>query len=156
MDGVINNKVNAVAGEEAELKCTVANARPKPAVLWKIGDREIADSFRTTTVSMDDDLATIVDTLRYPFAASDHGQLIRCVTAGSWIVVGQDEYDAFAQLDIVCKLISWLNTIVSHLTFGFDLSEVFGLILGLFLTRMIEFEHLSRKSRFRFRIVESD
>ena len=120
------------------------------------GDREIADSFRTTTVSMDDDLATIVDTLRYPFAASDHGQLIRCVTAGSWIVVGQDEYDAFAQLDIVCKLISWLNTIVSHLTFGFDLSEVFGLILGLFLTRMIEFEHLSRKSRFRFRIVESD
>jgi len=37
MDGVINNKVNAVAGEEAELKCTVANARPKPAVLWKIG-----------------------------------------------------------------------------------------------------------------------
>jgi len=101
MDGVINNKVNAVAGEEAELKCTVANARPKPAVLWKIGDREIADSFRTTTVSMDDDLATIVDTLRYPFAASDHGQLIRCVTAGSWIVVGQDEYDAFAQLDIV-------------------------------------------------------
>ena len=37
MDGVVNNKVNAVAGEEAELKCTVAGARPTPAVLWKIG-----------------------------------------------------------------------------------------------------------------------
>lgn len=101
MDGVVNNKVNAVAGEEAELKCTVAGARPTPAVLWKIGDREIDESFRTTSVSMDDNLATIVDTLRYSFAPSDHGQQVRCVTAGSWIVVGQDEYDAYAQLDVM-------------------------------------------------------
>ena len=76
-------------------------------LLCDSGDREIDESFRTTSVSMDDNLATIVDTLRYSFAPSDHGQQVRCVTAGSWIVVGQDEYDAYAQLDVMCKLISW-------------------------------------------------
>ena len=44
---------------------------------------------------------TIVDTLRYTFAPSDHGQTVRCITEGSWIDVEQDEYFASYQLDVM-------------------------------------------------------
>ena len=44
---------------------------------------------------------TIVDTLRYTFAASDHGQMLRCITAGSWIDVEEDEYLASGLLNVM-------------------------------------------------------
>ena len=44
---------------------------------------------------------TIVDTLRYTFAPSDHGQTVRCITTGSWIDVEQDEYFASYLLDVM-------------------------------------------------------
>merc|ERR1712071_525400 len=47
-----------------------------------------------------DGLVTIVETLHYTFAASDHGQTVRCITAGSWIDVEQDEYLASAMLNV--------------------------------------------------------
>jgi len=106
LEKITNNKLTVIAGEVTELTCTVADARPKPAVLWKIGEREISEGIEeatTRSTTVNDGLVTIVDTLRYAFAPSDHGQLVRCITAGSWIVVGQDEYQASALLDVMCK-----------------------------------------------------
>ena len=34
-----NNMITVIAGEESMLTCTVAGARPKPTVLWKIGNQ---------------------------------------------------------------------------------------------------------------------
>ena len=47
-----------------------------------------------------DGLVTIVDTLRYTFAASDYGKTVQCITAGWWIDVEQDEYLASALLNV--------------------------------------------------------
>ena len=44
---------------------------------------------------------TIVTTLRYTFALSDHGQTVRCIIAGLWIDVEQDEYFASKLLDVM-------------------------------------------------------
>ena len=105
LEKITNNKLTVIAGKVTELTCTVADARPEPAVLWKIGEREISsegiEEATTRSTTVNDGLVTIVDTLRYAFAPSDHGQLVRCITAGSWIVVGQDEYQASALLDVM-------------------------------------------------------
>lgn len=90
--------------------------------LLKSGDRDLDVSLSTINVSTDGDLTTIVDTLRYTFEPTDNGQLVRCVTAGSWLVVGQDQYDAFAQLDIMCKsvfkFVSFFSRIATTIVIG--------------------------------------
>ena len=44
---------------------------------------------------------TIVDTLRYTFSARDHGQMLSCIIAGSWIDVEQDDYQASGLLNVM-------------------------------------------------------
>merc|ERR1712071_367194 len=95
-----NDMIAVFAGKESKLTCTVAGARPKPAVLWKIGERQITEGITTNSTTDKDSLVTIVETLHYTFAASDHGQTVRCITAGSWIDVEQDEYLASAMLNV--------------------------------------------------------
>jgi len=96
-----NDTITAMAGKERKLTCTVAGARPKPDVLWKIGERQISEGITTNSTTDGDGLVTIVDTLRYTFAASDHGQMLRCITAGSWIDVEEDEYLASGLLNVM-------------------------------------------------------
>jgi hypothetical protein len=47
-------------------------------------------------------LTTITDTLHYAFQAGDHGQTVRCITAGPWIRE-DDNHDTTAQLNVICK-----------------------------------------------------
>ena len=51
-----------------------------------------------------DGLTTIVDTLRYPFAAGDHGEMVRCLTAGSWLNM-DDPHEASAHLNVNCTFV---------------------------------------------------
>ena len=64
------------------------------------GERQITEGITTNSTKDNDGLVTIVDTLRYTFAASDHGQTVRCITEGSWIDVEQDDYQASALLNV--------------------------------------------------------
>merc|ERR1712071_309891 len=96
-----NDTIAVFAGEESKLTCTVAGARPKPAVLWKIGERQITEGITTNSTTDKDGLVTIVETLHYTFAPSDHGQTVRCITAGSWIDVEQDDYQASGLLNVM-------------------------------------------------------
>jgi len=96
-----DNPITVIAGETSDLNCIVGNARPTPAILWMIGDREIDSSNRkTVAVPSRDGLTTITDTLRYAFQASDHGQTVRCITAGPWIRE-DDNHDTSAQLNVI-------------------------------------------------------
>ena len=64
------------------------------------GERQITEGITTNSTKDNDGLVTIVDTLRYTFAASDHGQTVRCITEGSWIDVEQDDYQASVLLNV--------------------------------------------------------
>ena len=64
------------------------------------GERQITEGITTNFTTDEDGLVTIVDTLRYTFAASDDGQTVRCITEGSWIDVEQDDYQASALLNV--------------------------------------------------------
>jgi len=67
------------------------------------GDREIdASNRKTVAVPSRDGLTTITDTLHYAFQAGDHGQTVRCITAGPWIRE-TDDHDTTAQLNVICK-----------------------------------------------------
>lgn len=67
-----------------------------------VGDREIDSSNRqTVAVPRRDGMTTITDTLRYAFQAGDHGQVLRCLTAGPWLNM-DDQHDAFAHLNVIC------------------------------------------------------
>ena len=71
--------------------------------IFFLGDREIDSSNRkTVAVPSRDGLTTITDTLQYAFQAGDHGQTVRCITAGPWIRE-DDNHDTSAQLNVICK-----------------------------------------------------
>lgn len=96
-----DNPITVIAGETSDLNCIVGNARPAPAILWMIGDREIdASNRKTVAVPSRDGLMTITDTLHYAFQAGDHGQTVRCITAGPWIRE-DDNHDTTAQLNVI-------------------------------------------------------
>jgi len=96
-----DNPITVIAGETSDLNCIVGNARPAPAILWMIGDREIdASNRKTVAVPSRDGLTTITDTLHYAFQAGDHGQTVRCITAGPWIRES-DDHDTTAQLNVI-------------------------------------------------------
>ncbi len=65
---------------------------------WRSGDRTIASE---DVRDGDQGMVTIAKTLSYTFRASDHGQMIRCMTSAPWLRDG-DPREASARLNVLC------------------------------------------------------
>ncbi|XP_046437645.1 fasciclin-3-like isoform X2 [Daphnia pulex] len=99
-----DDPITVIAGENAQIDCMVADARPAPAITWVLGDRDL-DFTNTQTVmeprpASGDSKVSITSKLNYAFQAVDHGKLLRCVTNGPWLSM-DDPRETFAQLNVI-------------------------------------------------------
>ncbi|XP_057374490.1 fasciclin-3-like isoform X4 [Daphnia carinata] len=96
--------ITVIAGETTTIDCLVSNARPVPAIMWMLGDREL-DFTNTQTVveprqGGDNTKVSITSKLNYAFQAVDHDKSLRCVTTGPWLTM-EDPHQASAQLNVI-------------------------------------------------------
>ncbi|XP_046651705.1 fasciclin-3-like isoform X3 [Daphnia pulicaria] len=99
-----DDPITVIAGENAQIDCMVADARPAPAITWVLGDRDL-DFTNTQTImeprpASGDSKVSITSKLNYAFQAVDHGKLLRCVTNGPWLSM-DDPRETFAQLNVI-------------------------------------------------------
>ncbi|XP_045027491.1 fasciclin-3 isoform X5 [Daphnia magna] len=100
----MEDTITVIAGETTTIDCMVSNARPVPAIMWMLGDRELDFTNTQTLVEPrtvgDNTKVSITSKLNYAFQAVDHDKSLRCVTTGPWLTM-EDPHQASAQLNVI-------------------------------------------------------
>lgn len=88
------------AGDTVSVNCTVADARPMPAITWMLGDVELSQTSNPVAVPRSEGKFTITSSLQYAFQAGDHAKRLRCVTSGMWLTQ-DDDREVSTRLDVM-------------------------------------------------------